>query len=173
MTLSGRAVGSSLIYDEIRDTESSFRNEVPTVPTSRMTCDAVLKKHTNMTSRLTSDSVSEMPTGAEALKSHDQETNYYELIETAEYQSMDGAYKVQQCVAYGTASSVIKSHDPPGQSCDLSRSHVLSDLSSSSDPDGSYLLNEELNCSAHNGQLAEVGEKSHQVDECPVYLVCQ
>ena len=95
-------VRGSLIYEEIDDAKSSFTYT-----------QNILYGHstTRVTHGLTSDPVPEVPTGIDPSKLHDKDHNY----EPVEYQSIDNAYKVQQCSAYGVASSV-------GVSCDLERS---------------------------------------------------
>ena len=92
---------TSLMYEEIGDVKSSFT----------YTQNAIYQRSTTV-HRLASDPVPEVPTGVEQPESHDD----YELMQTAEYHSMEKAYKVKQCSAYGIASSTIRS-------CELNWSH--------------------------------------------------
>ena len=135
-------VQGSLVYEEIGDTKSSFTYT-----------QNILYGLSSTTVRLTSDPVPEVPTGALPSEQHDQGHNY-EIIQTAEYQSIDDACKLKRCSAYGVASSVDRSCDPspihigscnPGRlykSDESQPSQELRDLSRSCN------LGQEENCSA-------------------------
>ena len=100
----GLAVKSSIVYEEIGDVKTSFaytQNVLYGLSPA------------GVTHRLTSDPVPQVPTGVEPPEPHTGgETHNYELIQTAEYQSINNAYRVQQCSAYGVASSVDAPCDP-------------------------------------------------------------
>ena len=99
------------MYEEIGDVKSSFTYTQNAIYQESATEPVVVH-------RLTSDPVPEVPTGIEPSESHDQatKTDDYELMQVGEYYSMEKAYKVKQCSAYGIASS-------RNRSCELSRSH--------------------------------------------------
>ena len=110
-------------YEEIGDAKSSFtytKNSLYGPSTTGVACKPI------------SDHVPEMPTGVhvEPPKLHDEEakTHNYELIQTAEYQSIENAYKVQHNSAYGV-SSVDMSYDSSMSYNFSSRSHDPSCLS--------------------------------------------
>ena len=99
------------MYEEIGDVKSSFTYTQNAIYQESSTEPVVVH-------RLTSDPVPEVPTGIEPSESHDQatKTDDYELMQVGEYYSMEKAYKVKQCSAYGIVSS-------RNRSCELSRSH--------------------------------------------------
>ena len=159
----GLAAVSPLVYEEIGDVKSSFtytQNVLYGVSS------------TGATRRLTSDPVPEVPI-ATGIEPHDRcvEIHNYELIQTAEYQSIDDAYKLKQCSAYGVASS---SHDTT-RSRDLSsRSHDLILKSRDLDrevskfpPGHSGIAVGELDDPENSG----LSETSCDLEECPAYGV--
>lgn len=72
---------------------------------------------------------------------------------------MDDAYKVQQCAAYGIASSVDRSHDP-SRSCDPTRS--CDHPSKSCDPDCAP--------SQEGNEASEESCDPLKIEECPAIL---
>ena len=155
------------MYEEIGDVQSSFtytQNVLYGLSTDRVT------------HRLTSDPVREVPTDAQ-LPSDDNEpnTHNYELIQIADYQSIDDAYKIQQCSAYGITSSVDQScdpsmlHDSLSESLDAtSRSHEPSNLHSpkrSCNPSKSCDLN--ISC-----DLDDPCDPAHDQESCNINNLC-
>ena len=120
----GLTPGSLPVYEEIDDVKGSFSYTQNVLygtrsTTSRLTSEPVPKLPT---SRLTSDPIPKVP----SVESCNQNAQNYELIQTADYERMDGTYSVQQCAAYGV--SMDKSDDStmchdPTMSCDSNVSH--------------------------------------------------
>ena len=163
------------MYEEIGDIKSSFTYT-----------QNVLYGHstTGTVHTLTSDPVPAVPTSLASSESHNQDAKIhnYELIETTGYQSIDGAYKVQLCSAYGIASLA-------DMSCDSTRSH---DTSRPCDklhnpkklwvPSGlhfSYALDdscdadreENENDCGENSARGVTSSESCDLEECPAYGV--
>lgn len=167
---SGSAIRTSILYEEIGDVKSSFtytQNVLYGLST------------TGATSRLTSDPIPEAPAGVAVTESHNQEdqTHNYELIKAAEYQSIDDAYRIRHCEAYGVTSSVDRSCDPI-RSGDP---NILSDPTRSYDPERSYYDSnkscdpgQEENCSVPAGHCAVATSADGscdpcEIEECPAY----